>query len=509
MAGQFPRPIGSVAHVVALLVSGLSIGVPVDPASADDCLKAPNSAAPQGSHWYYRLDRANQRKCWYLRAPGQPAQQAAAPATSAAPTPSNSTPARSGPMAAAKSATAPTSITPGGSAPPSPHIKILAVTPKPAPVVGGTTDELVRQGPPKGNAAPAFPEVPAPQASTSSQTSAQAAGPVPAASAPWPDPRPAFATINAQEPVAVQTDAHADSVQPPARAHASDGEKGTPRGGEPANNAGLPVIIFPMLALGLVAAGALSRVGMNIVAARRARPIVHHPESDWDDDQRQHELRDHHEEYGSAELREYPSLTSAVRDYGPRIPFRADDEKANNARGHGDAGQILADDEWPDNAADMARPARSQPTTSGRITHADMAMPARSRPMTSGRVTHADTAMLARCELMPTRADMATPARSKPIANGRITHTDVVKPARSLRRSGRARIHWRFSTGCCDRRGRRNPAGSLTRRVIVDGARQATAWVALAIMSFPSSMTASTAVSMVGPSQSFRSVIAD
>ena len=74
------------------------------------------------------------------------------------------------------------------------------------------------------------------------------------------------------------------------------------------------------------------------------------PEFDWDDDQRQHELRDHHEEYGSAELREYPSLTSVVRDYGPRIPFRADDEKANNARGHGDAGQILADDEWPDNA---------------------------------------------------------------------------------------------------------------------------------------------------------------
>ena len=346
MAGQFPRPIGSVAHVVALLVSGLSVGVPVDPASADDCLKAPNSAAPQGSHWYYRLDRANQRKCWYLRAPGQTAQQAAAPATSAAAAPSNSTPAQSRPMAASKSATASTSITPGGSAPPSPHIKILAVSPKPAPVVGATADEV----PPKGNAAPAFPEITGPQANTSSQTSAQAAGPVPAASAPWPDPRPAFATVNAREPAAVQTDARADFIQPRARAHASDGEEGTPGGGEPANSGGLPVIIFPMLALGLVAAGALSRVGMNIVAARRARPIVHHPESDWDDDQRQHELRDHHEEYGSAELREYPSLTSVVRDYGPRIPFRADDEKANNARGHGDAGRMQADAEWPGNA---------------------------------------------------------------------------------------------------------------------------------------------------------------
>src|SRR5262249_33240315 len=31
-----------------------------------DCIAAPNSAAPEGSHWYYRTDRVQRRKCWYI-----------------------------------------------------------------------------------------------------------------------------------------------------------------------------------------------------------------------------------------------------------------------------------------------------------------------------------------------------------------------------------------------------------------------------------------------------------
>jgi hypothetical protein len=34
--------------------------------AAGDCLAAPDSQPPQGSHWYYRSDRAKQRHCWYL-----------------------------------------------------------------------------------------------------------------------------------------------------------------------------------------------------------------------------------------------------------------------------------------------------------------------------------------------------------------------------------------------------------------------------------------------------------
>jgi hypothetical protein len=34
--------------------------------AAEACLPAPKGAAPQGSHWYYRLERGSQRKCWRL-----------------------------------------------------------------------------------------------------------------------------------------------------------------------------------------------------------------------------------------------------------------------------------------------------------------------------------------------------------------------------------------------------------------------------------------------------------
>lgn len=33
----------------------------------DSCLSAPKGVAPGGSHWYYRLDHATKRHCWYLR----------------------------------------------------------------------------------------------------------------------------------------------------------------------------------------------------------------------------------------------------------------------------------------------------------------------------------------------------------------------------------------------------------------------------------------------------------
>jgi hypothetical protein len=49
-------------------------------------LTKPGAAAPQGSHWYYHLDRTNNRQCWYLAAEGAKvrlqARQAASPARS-------------------------------------------------------------------------------------------------------------------------------------------------------------------------------------------------------------------------------------------------------------------------------------------------------------------------------------------------------------------------------------------------------------------------------------------
>jgi hypothetical protein len=47
--------------------------------AASDCLAKPNALAPQGAHWYYRVDRATQRQCWYLAAEGFRAVQPRAP----------------------------------------------------------------------------------------------------------------------------------------------------------------------------------------------------------------------------------------------------------------------------------------------------------------------------------------------------------------------------------------------------------------------------------------------
>ena len=91
MSAQMRTQIGSIVLISGLLV--MSGGT----ARAVDCLAAPNSSAPQNSHWYYRLDRAQQRKCWHLGAANQSSQQAAVQTTREAPPdkPSPSPPAAS------------------------------------------------------------------------------------------------------------------------------------------------------------------------------------------------------------------------------------------------------------------------------------------------------------------------------------------------------------------------------------------------------------------------------
>src|SRR3954447_24259682 len=47
--------------------------------AVDDCVAKPNSAAPQGSHWYYRVDRTANRRCWFLAPEGLKVRQAESP----------------------------------------------------------------------------------------------------------------------------------------------------------------------------------------------------------------------------------------------------------------------------------------------------------------------------------------------------------------------------------------------------------------------------------------------
>jgi len=142
VSGQIPRPIRSIA-LVTLLVWGVGVGEPTNTARADDCLDAPASPAPAGSHWYYHMDRAKQRKCWYIRATDQPAQHAQATSDApAAPTTALKKPATD-------SASAPMSINPGdGAAPPSPAAK-----PRRASMSGVVTDQSAQQSVQKGSTA--------------------------------------------------------------------------------------------------------------------------------------------------------------------------------------------------------------------------------------------------------------------------------------------------------------------------------------------------------------------
>ena len=39
-------------------------------AAAEKCNMRPSSSAPQGTHWYYRVNRTDNRRCWYLSSAG-------------------------------------------------------------------------------------------------------------------------------------------------------------------------------------------------------------------------------------------------------------------------------------------------------------------------------------------------------------------------------------------------------------------------------------------------------
>ncbi|MCK1735036.1 hypothetical protein IVA79_13915 [Bradyrhizobium sp. 138] len=83
------------AKFVSALVGSIIAGLPLAAVSqnapdtsstanaAADCLASPKGAAPQGQHWYYRVERTTKRQCWYLRAAGAKASQTAQATTDA------------------------------------------------------------------------------------------------------------------------------------------------------------------------------------------------------------------------------------------------------------------------------------------------------------------------------------------------------------------------------------------------------------------------------------------
>src|SRR5438105_909456 len=76
------------AHAAVLLASmNLAIGATRAEGAAEPCLAKPHSAAPQGSHWFYRVDRVSRRHCWYLGSDRKKRTQGVLPTRSSAPKP--------------------------------------------------------------------------------------------------------------------------------------------------------------------------------------------------------------------------------------------------------------------------------------------------------------------------------------------------------------------------------------------------------------------------------------
>ena len=73
MSAQLARSIAILGFLSVLLVS-CAAAVLQTAVLPSDCLTNPTFRPPH-SHWYYRTDPANQRKCWYLR----PDRQASVP----------------------------------------------------------------------------------------------------------------------------------------------------------------------------------------------------------------------------------------------------------------------------------------------------------------------------------------------------------------------------------------------------------------------------------------------
>jgi hypothetical protein len=75
-----------VPMIIVLVVAGVVFTERASSA-AQECIAEPNAPAPQGSHWYYRVDRVSKRQCWYLAAESAKVRAPARETESRVPTP--------------------------------------------------------------------------------------------------------------------------------------------------------------------------------------------------------------------------------------------------------------------------------------------------------------------------------------------------------------------------------------------------------------------------------------
>jgi hypothetical protein len=61
------RLLGRKIGVFAVLAATISLTAQSSFSETTECRTGPGAPAPQGKHWYYRVDRTNNRHCWYLQ----------------------------------------------------------------------------------------------------------------------------------------------------------------------------------------------------------------------------------------------------------------------------------------------------------------------------------------------------------------------------------------------------------------------------------------------------------
>ena len=132
------KSFGSKTLIALGLTSVVGVTLPAAAARAEDCLAAPNSPAREGTHWYYRLDRATQHKCWYTRALDQPAQQAATSFKTTLPAPAFAIPI---PRPRPSTSDSALSLNPGDTDLSSSHAEEVAIKPSATAPSSGSTGE--------------------------------------------------------------------------------------------------------------------------------------------------------------------------------------------------------------------------------------------------------------------------------------------------------------------------------------------------------------------------------
>jgi hypothetical protein len=216
--------------------------------AADSCLLAPKGAAPEGSHWYYRIDRPTKRHCWYVK--DEKAQSQGAP--------QDLSPAANNVVAPKKPATPP----------------VVANARAELPLPQPRADQDARIPAPAPSAATIAPRADAADANTQR----------PVAASPWPDPATVSPPVNATQatPAPVANSPVANPPSQPLAAPPPPPVRMMATRAATDSSAGKHSISIPKLLL--VIAGALSVVsvmGSSIFSFGARPPVRRNVRPNW------------------------------------------------------------------------------------------------------------------------------------------------------------------------------------------------------------------------------------